>query len=649
MAYHHAAAITNRARAGGGVPADAILRKMEVTGGDDFVESDGLTGNPAKDYMVAEIIDRTPVQGYLEQDAPRRNPQNSRSQLNLRYNMTRGSSAELPRHPDLFVGFTGNDPRGAENTPRFEEARRHMVARFQRMAPLMGRSSGHGGGRADSATGDVEGPEQVADRPMSGPALQRARVDNHKLMKHRLRVFTTSKDGRSSGRNVVSDAAALEGESYRRQSLMDTMTEQWDEGDGVMAGSFAGHERSDAAHGADYGGREGFVGGGGGTTIGRGHDSWRASKLSRSGTPTTAMAVARYGQGTSGRTKQAGSRAMHDQRAQDAQQQQLGKERFGMSTAANRSMARAMSTAAQSGRAADLHDAEQAGADWGRQSTGDTHRHGATVDGKTDVARTYMSVMPGNHTQAARAQMVGRATGSGQADALAISAAGSGARQQMVWRSERDHSRATLAQNMSQASSRGLSREEAGDSVQAMYKAVTTSAVAAQPDFTNANVGGHARGRGITPSGNEAAGGGNSKVQQSSDVSLRNSAASRSLPAANYAASAAVIDPSNEAGLNLAAQMAAAGGMPIAVADMALNAVGMKTSAKGPQFRGQTQMTDYVDGTEQESGIDIGDRDERGFSRHAAPGLKPFRYDSVARTDGSSGPGEDSMSGEVLF
>ena len=101
----------------GGMPYDTILYKLEETdselidevrGEDDFHDiQDDFTN-----YVRTEITDWAPDGTFLESDTVRRDPALSRSMLNLRYNGTRGSYPELPRHPELFYGFTGNDPRG---------------------------------------------------------------------------------------------------------------------------------------------------------------------------------------------------------------------------------------------------------------------------------------------------------------------------------------------------------------------------------------------------------------------------------------------------------------------------------------------------------------------------------------------------------
>jgi hypothetical protein len=112
--------------------------------------------------------------------------------INLRYNGTRGSNPELPRHPELFYGFTGNDPRGAVNDPRFDQVRGHMVARAAGLTTRMGNNDDY----------------QIAERPWTGQSISYAMKDIHRRQKANTRVFTTQKEGRPWGNNTTFDAAA---------------------------------------------------------------------------------------------------------------------------------------------------------------------------------------------------------------------------------------------------------------------------------------------------------------------------------------------------------------------------------------------------------------------------------------------------------
>jgi len=178
----------------GGIPHDEALYRLEET---DPADLDDLLGNDSfdhitdeyDDYARTEIIDRAPDQPYLESDQTRRDPALTRSMINLRYNGTRGNHSELPQHPELFLGFTGNDPRGSVNDPRFDKVRGHMESRGHNLESRMG----------------VNDDYHVAERPWTGQSLSYGQKEMHRRMQGNTKVFTMQKDGRPFGRNTVRD------------------------------------------------------------------------------------------------------------------------------------------------------------------------------------------------------------------------------------------------------------------------------------------------------------------------------------------------------------------------------------------------------------------------------------------------------------
>jgi len=181
----------------GGVPYDVILNKLEETDPDIV---DGVRGydrlhsikDDYDDYARAEIIDWAPDAPYLESDQTRRDPGLSRSILNLHYNGTRGSNPELPRHPELFYGFTGNDPRGSENNPRFDQARGHLTSRAAELTVSMGNNDDY----------------QLAERPWTAQSISYGMKEIHRRLKHNMKVFSVQKEGRPWGNNFVADEFA---------------------------------------------------------------------------------------------------------------------------------------------------------------------------------------------------------------------------------------------------------------------------------------------------------------------------------------------------------------------------------------------------------------------------------------------------------
>lgn len=188
----------------GGMPTKALLMKLEETD-PDFI--DEVRGNDDlhdirddyNEYARGEIIDWTPSAPFLESDHARRDPGLSRSMINLRYNGTRGSRPELPRHPEMFIGFTGNDPRGADEQPRFDQMRAQVAVRMANLEARMGSNN------------DMH----IAERPWTGPEFVHATSEMHRRIRDNTKVFTPQKTGRPWGRNVVTNE--LTSSRHRRQ------------------------------------------------------------------------------------------------------------------------------------------------------------------------------------------------------------------------------------------------------------------------------------------------------------------------------------------------------------------------------------------------------------------------------------------------
>ena len=181
----------------GALPYDTLVHKLEETdpafvsevrGDDEFHD----LADEYQDYVRAEVVDWAPDAPLMEADHPRRDPALSRSALNLRYNGTRGSQPELPRHPELFIGFTGNDPRGAGTDPRFDVMRGHMTARASNLEARMLDSD-------DNFT---------AERPWTGQSISYGMKELHRRLQSATRVFTVQKEGRPWGRNTAADRLA---------------------------------------------------------------------------------------------------------------------------------------------------------------------------------------------------------------------------------------------------------------------------------------------------------------------------------------------------------------------------------------------------------------------------------------------------------
>jgi hypothetical protein len=181
----------------GGMPADALLHKLEETDPELVEEVRGFdefhdVADDYDNYARSEIIDWTPDTPFLESDHTRRDPSLSRSQLNLRYNGTRGSNPELPHHPELFIGFMGDDPRGVVNEPRFDQFRGHTTARAANLTARMGDNDDHA----------------IAERPWTNQSISYGMKELLRRAKKSVRVFSVQKDGRPVGRNAVANPYA---------------------------------------------------------------------------------------------------------------------------------------------------------------------------------------------------------------------------------------------------------------------------------------------------------------------------------------------------------------------------------------------------------------------------------------------------------
>ena len=174
----------------GGIPDDALLHKLEETDprlfnehNDQFYDIKDNYNN----YVRNEITDWNSDAPFLESDNAKRDPSLSRSMINLRYNGTRGSSSRLPSNPELFYGFTGNDPRGANNDPRLNELRKQMTVRGANLEIRMGNN-------------DVT---QIAEQPWSDISISYSRKEIQRRQKANNVIFTSQKEGKSLSNNTV--------------------------------------------------------------------------------------------------------------------------------------------------------------------------------------------------------------------------------------------------------------------------------------------------------------------------------------------------------------------------------------------------------------------------------------------------------------
>jgi hypothetical protein len=170
----------------GSIPYSKILPKYEATDMGTIIDDDTY-----KDYVRGEIIDWGTDAPLFESDQIQRDPSFSRSAVNLRYNGNRGHGADLPRHPELFVGFTGNDPRGATNDPRLEQMRGFTTAHALNVEPQMGKNDDN----------------HIAERPWTNQSISYDKKYMQQLTANNLKVFSAQKEGKPQSRNVAADVS----------------------------------------------------------------------------------------------------------------------------------------------------------------------------------------------------------------------------------------------------------------------------------------------------------------------------------------------------------------------------------------------------------------------------------------------------------
>jgi len=167
----------------GNMPASVLLHKLEET---------NMGGDPSDmyyDFSRGLMVDKAPDAPFFDQDS-KRDPNQSRTTLNLRMNGTRGSSGQMPQHPELFMGFTDPDPRGTQNDPRLDEFRRHTATRAGVLEVSMGYNN----------------DDQIVESPWTNQSLSYNMKYVFDQTKSKLKVFTAERDGHVLGSNIVGDS-----------------------------------------------------------------------------------------------------------------------------------------------------------------------------------------------------------------------------------------------------------------------------------------------------------------------------------------------------------------------------------------------------------------------------------------------------------
>ena len=195
----------------GGIPYNTYIPKFEKTGMDSDILPYELQDDydPYTSYARSEIIDWSTDAPLFESDHTRRETSHAKSSINLRLNGNRGNTSDLPRHPELFYGFTGNDPRGASNDPRFDNARAFTTAHVLNIEPSMGKNDDN----------------HEAERPWTNQSISYDKKYIQQLTANSLKIFSSEKEGRPYSRNVTADQDTWgQNQGKIRKSNMDAVT-----------------------------------------------------------------------------------------------------------------------------------------------------------------------------------------------------------------------------------------------------------------------------------------------------------------------------------------------------------------------------------------------------------------------------------------
>lgn len=189
----------------GDMPNDSLLLKLEESNPQyNSAELD------VENYIKSEMIDRGPDNVMHESDRTVYNPSTSKSIINIHYNGTRDGNPELPRHPEMFYGFTGRDPRGTSDDPRLDLMRGQIAKRTRDMTVRMGDNDDYA----------------IAERPWTDQSISYARKDMMQRTKVNLKVFEPEREGFVSGGNNF--VANTDTNGNIRKTLLDSSFEGFD-------------------------------------------------------------------------------------------------------------------------------------------------------------------------------------------------------------------------------------------------------------------------------------------------------------------------------------------------------------------------------------------------------------------------------------
>lgn len=199
--------VNNRGLPYGGIPDIELIKKMEET--DMKKVDDEDYSIDYNNYIRSEIIDWSQDKPFLESDKTRRDTSLGQSVLNLRYVGTRGE-LDRPSHPEMFLSFMDQDPRGIDNNPRFDNYQDQISTRMPNLEIRMGNNNS----------------SHTSERPRSNQSLDLARRNLHTTLQYNTKVFYNEYDGKSLNQNIQADYDHNKKPLIYREPLPETLESQ---------------------------------------------------------------------------------------------------------------------------------------------------------------------------------------------------------------------------------------------------------------------------------------------------------------------------------------------------------------------------------------------------------------------------------------
>ncbi|CAG8634889.1 70_t:CDS:2, partial [Diversispora eburnea] len=167
------------------MPSQALVQKFEETDPlfvDAIAQVDAFHDQEDYyiDYVQGQIVDQRLKEPWLESDLPRRDPTQSQSVLNLRYHGFRGQVVDPIRHPELSLGFLGNDSRRNQVKSDINKISKQMQRRKTSLIIGMGTNAN----------------TQVPERPWTEQTIRIGRKEIHNQLKGNTHVFSIQREGK---------------------------------------------------------------------------------------------------------------------------------------------------------------------------------------------------------------------------------------------------------------------------------------------------------------------------------------------------------------------------------------------------------------------------------------------------------------------